>query len=99
MRKEGQKAPRKTYAKPRIAIEDFTLNQFIANCTIKTRNNPSWESQLQSYSPFIYSYMKATGQFGNGIECTVDAEVKVTDENAGMDTLCYHTSTSPLFTS
>lgn len=94
MSKEGTK-PRKAYAKPCIAIEDFTLNQFVASCTIKTRNNPEWESQLLAYSPFTYSYMKATRQFGKNIECDVDAE-NVLDPS---DTLCYHTSTSPLFTS
>lgn len=95
MSKEGTKARCKAYAKPRIAIEDFTLNQFIANCTIKTRNNPNWEDDLLAYSPFIYSYRKATGQFGGDLQCDTSAD-EIVD---GADTLCYHTSTSPLFTS
>ena len=91
------KAPRKTYAKPRIAVENFALNQFIANCAVKTRNNEDgWRNDLAQYNPFMYSYVMATGQFIDGLQCTVHAD---TNMNDGMDTLCYHTSTSPLFTS
>lgn len=93
---DQKKAPRKKYAKPLIAVEDFTPTQFIANCTIKTRNNDNWETDLQRYSPFMYSYIKASGQFIDSLNCTVHADTKLDD---GMDTLCYHTSTSPLFTS
>lgn len=96
MSKVSTKTARKAYAKPLIAVEDFTLNQFIASCTIKTRNNANWKSELQAYSPFIFSYMMATGQFTEELVCSVHADTRLDD---GMDTLCYHTSTSPLFTS
>lgn len=91
------KSARKTYSKPLVAVEDFSLNQFIASCTIKTRNNDNWKSDLQRYSPLDYAQMMATNQFIPDLGCSVHA-----DADAGkpeMDTLCYHTSTSPLFTS
>ena len=91
------KSPRKAYSKPLIAVEDFTFNQFIASCVIKTRNNDNWKSDLQQYSPFIYASIMATNQFVTELGCRIHA-----DADAGkpeMDTLCYHTSTSPLFTS
>lgn len=94
MSKESIKKPRKAYAKPMIAVEDFTLNQFIASCTIKTRNKNKevWMAELQAYSPFMHAVISATNQFAEPVNCSVSA-----DED--MDTLCYHTSTSPLFTS
>lgn len=93
---EEIKAPRKAYAKPRIAVENFALNQFIANCAVKTRNNQYWEQDLAKYNPFMYSYVMSTGQFIDSLDCAVHADEDMDD---GMDTLCYHTSTSPLFTS
>ena len=87
------KAPRKAYSKPLVAVEDFAFNQFIASCIIKTRNNDNWKRELQSYSPLIYAQMMATNQFISDLNCTKHAD------DDGMDTLCYHTSTSPLFTS
>lgn len=94
MRKEGQKAPRKVYAKPCIAIEDFTLNQFISNCTIKTRFD-GWQDELMVYNYLDWLSVVQGGQFGYKMVCEVDAE-KFTGDG---DTVCYHTSTSPLFTS
>lgn len=91
MSKEHTNAIRKAYAKPLIAIEDFTLNQFIASCTIKTRTDPNWESKLQTENPLIYTLYQL-GQFAEPLGCRID-----TDDD--MDTICYHTSTSPLFTS
>ena len=87
------KAPRKAYSKPLVAVEDFTFNQFIASCIIKTRDNDNWKRELQSYSPLIYAQMMATNQFIDDLACMKNAD------DDGMDTLCYHTSTSPLFTS
>lgn len=87
------KSPRKTYSKPMIAVEDFAFNQFIASCIIKTRNNDNWKTDLKNYSPLIYAQMMATNQFIDDLNCSIHA-----DDN-GMDSLCYHTSTSPLFTS
>ena len=91
------KSPRKAYSKPLVAVEDFALNQFIASCTIKTgrigKENPNWKNELRAYSPLIYAQMMATNQFISEIGCSKHAD------DDGMDTLCYHTSTSPLFTS
>ena len=90
------KPPRKAYSKPLVVVEDFALNQFIASCTIKTgrgaNQNPGWQDQLKAYSPLIYAQIMASKQFIDDIGCT-----KFADDD--MDTLCYHTSTSPLFTS
>lgn len=90
------KSPRKAYSKPLVAVEDFTLNQFIASCTIKTGRgndqNPTWKNELKAYSPLIYAQVMATNQFISEIGCSQNAD-------NDMDTLCYHTSTSPLFTS
>lgn len=91
MSKEVKKAVRKAYAKPRIAIEDFVLNQFIAgSCSVKTRNvdKSVWFAQLD---PFTKAAVNA-GQFAEPIDCFFNAD----DDN---DTLCYHTQGSPLFTS
>ena len=84
--------PRKPYAKPRIAIEEFTQNQFIANCTVNT-NEQDWLGQLAEVSFFDYMNIMRTKQFVKSLDCIVDADA-VTDD---MDTICYHTSTSPLF--
>lgn len=88
------KTPRKTYSKPLVAVEDFALNQFISSCTIKTRNKTkeTWMAELLDYSPFMYSMISASKQFAEPVGCEVHAD-------NDMDTLCYHTSTSPLFTS
>ena len=96
MTKGNSAKPRRPYSKPLIAVEDFTMNQFIASCTIKTRHNANWEAELMAYSPFLYDYMKATNQFIDDLGCINHADKDMDD---GMDTLCYHTSTSPLFTS
>ena len=94
MIKDNTNAVRKAYAKPLIAIENFTLNQFIATCAVKTRGKTKeeWMEDLLAYSPFHYATIDNTGQFADPVGCVVNAD-------ADMDTLCYHTSTSPLFTS
>ena len=89
---KNETKPRRPYAKPRIAIEEFTLNQFIANCTVNTRD-ADWLDQLAKVSYFDYVAIVRTKQFVEELSCRVDADV-ITD---GMDSLCYHTSTSPLF--
>ena len=94
MSKKGINAPRKAYAKPCIAIEDFTLNQFIAACVVNVRED-NWRTQLYEKDPFTYAAIVRTNQFGGILVCEISADV-VTDD---MDTLCYHTATSPLFTS
>ena len=86
------KRPRKPYAKPRIAIDEFTLNQFIANCTVNTKDS-DWLDQLATVSYFDYVAIVRTKQFVEALNCRVDADAVTSD----MDTLCYHTSTSPLF--
>lgn len=97
MNKKLNMTPRKTYMKPMVAVENFALNQFIASCTIKTgrigKENPGWRDELKKYSPLIYAQMMASNQFIPEIGCINHAD------DDGMDTLCYHTSTSPLFTS
>ena len=91
------KSARKAYSKPLVAVENFALNQCIASCTIKTgrvgKENPDWREALKNYNPLIYAQMMATKQFIPEIGCAKHAD------DDGMDTLCYHTSTSPLFTS
>ena len=87
------KSPRKAYSKPLVAVEDFTFNQFIASCIIKTRDNENWKTDLQAYSPLVYAQVMATNQFITDLNCSIHADDDRTD------TLCYHTSTSPLFTS
>ena len=94
MRKEGQKMPRKAYAKPCIAIENFTLNQAISSCTIKTRFD-GWQDELMEYSYLDYLAIVRGGQFGYKMTCEVNADT-VTDN---ADTVCYFTATRPLFTS
>lgn len=92
------KPARKAYSKPLVAVEDFSLQQFIASCTIQTgRGNeseqrPGWMDELMAYNPLVYAQIKATHQFIEVINCQKNAD-------SDMDTLCYHTSTSPLFTS
>lgn len=83
---------RKTYAKPLIAVEDFTLNQFIAGCTINTKQS-DWRQQLMHHDYLMYTAMVRSNHFTGELGCTVHADT-ITDD---MDTLCYHTSTSPLF--
>lgn len=92
MSNKGMNTPRKAYAKPLIAVEDFTLNQFIAGCTVNTKE-ANWREQLMSYDYHLYATLIRTNQFVGDLSCGVNADV-VTDD---MDTLCYHTSTSPLF--
>lgn len=82
---------RKTYEKPRIAIEDFVLNQFIAgSCSVKTngREQSEWYGELDSFTQAAVD----AGQFAEVINCAFSAD----DDNDGI---CYHTQGSPLFTS
>lgn len=88
---------KKSYDKPRVAIEDFVLNQFIAgSCSVKTNlrdscyadNRDTWFSQLD---PFTQAAINA-GQFADTLGCSLNAD----DDN---DTICYHTQGSPLFQS
>lgn len=95
MNKEGKKAMRKAYDKPRIAIEDFVLNQYIAgSCTVGTRGkNPLQIADALAEKGYdLASAAVSAGQFGLKMVCEVDAE-------ADHDTICYHTQGSPLFTS
>lgn len=92
MSNKGNISPRKAYAKPLIAIEDFTLNQFIAGCTINTKD-ADWRQQLMAKDYLAYAAMVRTKQFTGELGCMVHADVMTDD----MDTLCYHASTSPLF--
>lgn len=92
MSKETVNKPRKPYAKPAIAIEDFTINQFIAGCDINIREE-GWEAKFKATNRLLYTAMVKSNQFAGELDCLVHADVKTSD----MDTLCYHTSTSPLF--
>lgn len=83
---------RKAYAKPRIAVEDFVLNQFIAgSCQIKTKEE-GWMDLLDN-SP-LYADMMKEGFFVTGVVNSC-ARLYALDD----DTLCYHNQGSPLFTS
>lgn len=86
------KKMRKPYAKPAIAIENFTLNQFIASCEINVML-PNWREDLKSKNRLVYTAITKTQQFVDMLGCNVHADT-VTDNT---DTLCYHTSSSPLF--
>lgn len=94
MYKEGEKKPRKPYIKPCVAIEDFALDQFIANCSVNYRDS-DWMQQLRVKDYFTYAAILRTKQFVVEMNCENHADEVVDD----MDTLCYHTATSPLFTS
>ncbi len=86
---------RKPYIKPHVAVENFALDQSIAaNCSISFRN-PKWREELMKKDYFTYVAILRTKQFVNELNCQVHAD-EITDD---MDTLCYHTATSPLFTS
>ena len=93
MNKENVSKSRKPYIKPCVAIEDFALDHFVANCTVNAGDD--WLSQLESKDYFTYVAIMRTNQFAAELECEVHADV-LTDN---MDTLCYHTLTSPLFNS
>ena len=89
------KKPRKQYAKPRIAIEEFTHNQFIANCAVNALKS-GWQEDLRDVSFLDYMAVVRGHLFTKGLdECLTDADADYMTED--MDTLCYHTSTSPLF--
>lgn len=95
MNKEGKEAMRKAYDKPRIAIEDFVLNQYIAgSCSVATRGKTFLEvaDDLNKAGYLLAGAAVAGGQFGDKMVCEKDA-------NSDGDTLCYHTQGSPLFTS
>lgn len=85
---------KKVYEQPKIAIENFVLNQFIAgSCSIKVRNKSKeeWYAELAKDDPFTAAIVDA-GQFAGVLNCFLNAD----DDN---DTLCYHTQGSPLFES
>lgn len=94
MKKERASKSRKPYVKPCVAIEDFTLDRFIANCSVNYRDS-DWLRQLMLKDYFTYAAIMRTKQFVAEMNCQVHAD-ELTDD---MDTLCYHTATSPLFTS
>ena len=91
MCKESMKAARKAYAKPCIAIENFTMNQFIAAvCSISVKRD-GWKDLLKTRDYFTWLAVERTNQFAENA-CLYDADAYTDD----MDTLCYHTATSPL---
>lgn len=94
MSKDQLNKPRKAYAKPCIAIEDFTLNQFITSCDVDTRD-PNWKENLFKFDRLAHAAVVRTNQFTEQLGCSVHADAVTSN----MDTLCYHTSTSPLFAS
>lgn len=79
---------RKVYAKPRIAVEDFVMNQFIAgSCNINIREgNEAVVAQMKNIP--LYADMIGAGYFAAGVQ---------TDSGAcnlyvkGDDLFCYHT--------
>lgn len=94
MNKENVSKSRKPYIKPCVAIEDFALDHYIAkNCTVIAGDD--WLSQLKKNDYFTYVAIMRTNQFAADLQCEIHAD-KLTDD---MDTLCYHTLTSPLFNS
>lgn len=94
MNKENVSKSRKPYIKPCVAIEDFALDQFVAkNCTVIAGDD--WKTQLKEKDYLAYAAVMRTNQFVADLQCGVHADVMTDD----MDTLCYHTATSPLFTS
>lgn len=81
----------KVYEKPRIAIENFVVNQFIAgSCQVKIRGKEKdeWYEELDLFTRAAIDL----GQFAGELNCTISAD----DDN---DSLCYHTQGSPLFLS
>ena len=85
---------KKAYEAPKIAVENFVLNQFIAgSCIVGTRvkNMEQILDELELIDPFTAAII-AAGQFAGMLNCSLNAD----DDN---DTLCYHTQGSPLFTS
>jgi hypothetical protein len=91
--KNVMEMPRKPYAKPRIAIEEFTHNQFIANCQVSVNGN--WRQELQEVSPLDYLAVMRGQLFVTELNCINHADGDFGTPN--VDTLCYHTSSSPLF--
>lgn len=94
MNRENEPKSRKPYMKPCVAVENFALDQFIAACDVDIREE-NWKDLLMSKDIFTYVALERTNQFVARMDCLVDADVKTSD----MDTLCYHTATSPLFAS
>lgn len=94
MNKESASKSRKPYIKPCVAVENFALDHFIASCAVNFRDS-DWLQQLRVKDYFTYAAIVRTKQFLAELNCQVHAD-EVTDD---MDTLCYHTATSPLFTS
>lgn len=87
--------PRKHYAKPRIAIEEFTHNQFIANNCSVNAHKDGWLETLRTDHFFDYIAVVRGKWFVDELDCAnhVDSDTGTED----MDNLCYHTSSSPLF--
>lgn len=82
---------RKVYAKPRIAVDDFAMNRFIAgSCQISIKQE-GWKTKLQA-SP-MYADMIASGYFTSGTVDSCDLYAR------GDDLVCYHTQGGPLITS
>lgn len=96
MYRKGTNEPRKPYIKPCVAIENFALNQFIAtSCTVSAKA-PNWRDLLKAADYFAYVAVERTGQFTPELQCAHHADDVLNDMGV-MDTLCYHTATSPLF--
>ena len=94
LNKNVMEMPRKAYAKPRIAIEEFTHNQFIANCQVSAYRD-NWKTELEKVSPLDYLAVMRGQLFVGELNCPNHADGDFGQSNA--DTLCYHTSSSPLF--
>jgi hypothetical protein len=83
---------RKVYTKPRIAVEDFVTNSFIAGACQISIKQKEWRTMLQA-SP-LYAEMLTSGYFATGGVSPCDLVY-----SKGDDILCYHTQGGPLITS
>ena len=76
---------KKVYTKPLAVMEDISLSEHIAACSMQNWNNMDFDQSIKDILHIRYGY------FGANEDC----ENKLVDGNTfsfGTETYCYHTS-------
>ena len=82
---------KKSYNKPTIMVENFMLSECIASCDPSFSNNMNIDDLIKDVNEF-------TGYFNEAYRCGTEVPSGVDIEFAGIS-LCYHTSSSVVFSS
>lgn len=83
---------KKTYEKPAIMVENFMLSEYIASCDPSFSNNMNLDNWLNDLKGSF-------GVFNDAYQCDREPTPGSDYDLGGGTKICYHTSTSVVFSS